>query len=85
MMPIEYLEKIFQIPFAMPEMAEDGYRKLIASLAPSALTPQPGETVLSAPDPRRGLTSRPAVTGRRSARSCRCSRDPPHQARSPST
>jgi hypothetical protein len=51
MMPIEYLEKIFQIPFAMPEMAEDGYRKLIASLAPSALTPQPGETVLSAPDP----------------------------------
>ena len=53
MMPIEYLEKIFQIPFAMPEMAEDGYQKLIASLAPSVLTPPPGETVPSTPDPQR--------------------------------
>jgi len=52
MMPIEYLEKIFQIPFAMPEMAEDGYRKLIASLAPSALTPPPGQPAPDTPAPQ---------------------------------
>jgi hypothetical protein len=52
MMPIEYLEKIFQIPFAMPEMPQDGYQQLIASLAPSALTSQPTGTVPGTPAPQ---------------------------------
>jgi hypothetical protein len=32
-MPIEYLEKIFQIPFTLPAMAPDGYAQLISSVA----------------------------------------------------
>jgi len=38
-MPIEYLEKIFQIPLTLPAMQPDGYGSLIASLAPSVPTP----------------------------------------------
>ena len=34
-MPIEYLEKIFQIPFTLPSMEPPAYAKLIASLVPS--------------------------------------------------
>ncbi|HZO27377.1 MAG TPA: P-loop NTPase fold protein [Chloroflexota bacterium] len=34
-MPIEYLEKIFQIPFSVPSMQESGFADLIASLAPN--------------------------------------------------
>jgi hypothetical protein len=34
-MPIEYLEKIFQIPLTLPAMGSNGFAALIASLAPS--------------------------------------------------
>jgi KAP family P-loop domain len=32
--PQDYLEKIFQIPFSLPEMKEDGFRRLIEHLIP---------------------------------------------------
>lgn len=37
--PEEYMEKIFQIPFSLPAMADDGYRRLIESLIPAAARP----------------------------------------------
>jgi hypothetical protein len=43
-MPIEYLEKIFQIPLTLPAMEPRAYAKLIASLAPSVAAPEPTET-----------------------------------------
>jgi hypothetical protein len=43
-MPIEYLEKIFQIPLTLPVMEPRAYAKLIASLAPSVTAAEPTET-----------------------------------------
>ncbi len=37
-MPIEYLEKIFQIPLTLPVMEPRAYARLIASLAPPSIT-----------------------------------------------
>jgi hypothetical protein len=34
LLPIQYLEKIFQVPLTLPKMADDGYQQLIAGLAP---------------------------------------------------
>jgi hypothetical protein len=42
-MPIEYLEKIFQIPLTLPVMEPRAYARLIASLAPSIAAPEPPE------------------------------------------
>ena len=36
-MPVEYLEKIFQIPLTLPAMNSTGFAKLIAGLAPSVV------------------------------------------------
>lgn len=43
-MPIEYLEKIFQIPLTLPVMEPPAYARLIASLAPSVDARPPRET-----------------------------------------
>jgi hypothetical protein len=40
-MPIEYLEKIFQIPLTLSAMEPSGYARLIGSLAPSVTTETP--------------------------------------------
>jgi len=40
-MPLEYLEKIFQIPFTLPAMEPAAYGQLIASLAPAARPREP--------------------------------------------
>ena len=52
-MPIEYLEKIFQIPLTLPAMEPDGYARLIASLAPTTAAPVPKQTTKSVPAARR--------------------------------
>jgi hypothetical protein len=46
-MPIEYLEKIFQIPLTLPAMQPLGYASLIASLVPSFHIPPPSETAFA--------------------------------------
>jgi hypothetical protein len=38
-MPVEYLEKIFQIPLTLPAMTPKGYARLVAGLAPDVLPP----------------------------------------------
>ncbi|MFF0014127.1 P-loop NTPase fold protein [Streptomyces sp. NPDC005374] len=43
-MPIEYLEKIFQIPLTLPAMEPAAYARLISSLAPSTGEDRPIET-----------------------------------------
>jgi hypothetical protein len=68
MMPIEYLEKIFQIPLTLARMNPGGYSKLIASLAPTTTldaspaaapatppTPVSASTTLDNPAPSRSL------------------------------
>lgn len=40
-MPIEYLEKIFQIPLTLPAMEPAAYGQLVASLAPSVKVAEP--------------------------------------------
>jgi hypothetical protein len=40
-MPVEYLEKIFQIPLTLPVMEPTAYARLIASLAPTMATSKP--------------------------------------------
>jgi hypothetical protein len=56
-MPIEYLEKIFQIPLTLPAMEPLGYARLIASLAPTAAPAEPTEAQAKAsPTTRRALT-----------------------------
>lgn len=44
-MPIEYLEKIFQIPFIVPPMTATGFTDLIASLAPGAVAAASADVV----------------------------------------
>ena len=49
--PHDYLEKIFQIPFTLPRMEEEGFKRLIESLLPVrdiAAWQQPGEPPLAA-------------------------------------
>ncbi|MFC6160203.1 P-loop NTPase fold protein [Kribbella jiaozuonensis] len=53
-MPIEYLEKIFQIPLTLPAMEPTGYARLIASLAPTTAVP----TLTSPGDAQLGTTRR---------------------------
>jgi hypothetical protein len=68
MMPIEYLEKIFQVPLTLARMNPHGYSKLLASLAPTtnigaprnagaapAPTPELTSTGLDSPAPTRSL------------------------------
>ena len=38
-MPVEYLEKIFQIPLTLPAMTTEGYARLVAGLAPGVALP----------------------------------------------
>lgn len=55
-MPVEYLEKIFQIPFTLPEMEPEAYARLIGSVADLALP-------VVAADPRDTIDAgRPVVT-----------------------
>ena len=56
-MPIEYLEKIFQVPLTLPAMEPPGYARLIASLAPTAAPPE-----LIEANPRASTTTRRAST-----------------------
>ncbi|MBE1496540.1 hypothetical protein H4696_003640 [Amycolatopsis lexingtonensis] len=42
-MPVEYLEKIFQIPFTLPEMEPEAYARLIGSVADLPLPPAPAD------------------------------------------
>ncbi|WP_318307268.1 P-loop NTPase fold protein [Amycolatopsis solani] len=57
-MPVEYLEKIFQIPFTLPEMEPAAYARLIGSVADLPLPPVPA-------DPRDTIDAgRPVVTTR---------------------
>jgi hypothetical protein len=58
-MPIEYLEKIFQIPLTLPAMQPVGYASLIASLAPSVHTPASSGTVPETPTPRASADESP--------------------------
>jgi hypothetical protein len=46
-MPVEYLEKIFQIPLTLPAMQPRGYVRLIASLTPSFPMTEPTETTFA--------------------------------------
>jgi hypothetical protein len=49
-MPIEYPEKIFQIPLTLPSMEPGAYAQLIASLGPPSITtPGPTEAKATAP------------------------------------
>ncbi|NBH07906.1 P-loop NTPase fold protein [Amycolatopsis sp. SID8362] len=43
-MPIEYLEKIFQIPFTLPEMEPPAYARLVGSVAELPLPPVPADS-----------------------------------------
>jgi hypothetical protein len=62
-MPIEYLEKIFQIPLTLPAMEPRAYAKLIASLAPSVAAPEPPE--VGRPKTTRRATSDESIGGDR--------------------
>ena len=57
LMPLEYLEKIFQIPLALPEMEEGAYKQLVLSLAPGA------RPSVSEPAPRAPAASHTTVPG----------------------
>jgi hypothetical protein len=54
-MPIEYLEKIFQIPLTLARMGQAGFSSLISSMAPSVHVP-------SAPDAPTPTSTRRAAT-----------------------
>ncbi|HWD78053.1 MAG TPA: P-loop NTPase fold protein [Kribbella sp.] len=56
-MPIEYLEKIFQIPLTLPAMEPTGYARLIASLAPTTAVPTPTPAGPAVPGTTRRATS----------------------------
>ena len=58
-MPIEYLEKIFQIPLTLPAMQPRGYASLIASLAPSVPTPPSSGTMPETSTPRASADESP--------------------------
>lgn len=60
-MPIEYLEKIFQIPLTLPAMEPEGYARLIGSLAPTFSPRAPAEAEQTAPAtrPRASTTESP--------------------------
>lgn len=51
-MPIEYLEKIFQIPLTLARMQPSGYAQLISSLAPSLAPRTPSDAGPAAPTHR---------------------------------
>ena len=64
-MPIEYLEKIFQIPLTLPAMEAKAYGDLVSSLAPRTTLPTL-LSVSSTPSPASGpagIATPPAVTG----------------------
>jgi hypothetical protein len=46
-MPIEYLEKIFQIPFTLPAMEPHGYARLITSIAGPQAQSRPSEVTFA--------------------------------------
>jgi hypothetical protein len=56
-MPIEYLEKIFQIPLTLPAMEVKGYRKLISSLSPKTSLPPTEEKPAASVGPSRRAAS----------------------------
>lgn len=47
--PEDYMEKIFQIPFSLPQMEDEGYGRMIESLMPLAAD-RDGEETLDPPD-----------------------------------
>jgi len=59
-MPIEYLEKIFQLPLTLPVMAPLAYARLIASLAPTMAGSGPSEDTVAATPDRPPATGTPA-------------------------
>jgi hypothetical protein len=71
-MPIEYLEKIFQIPLTLPVMEPRAFARLIASLAPPIPTPEPTEAKVAATTRRAPTKESPGAIGRRPGRSLRC-------------
>jgi hypothetical protein len=60
-MPIEYLEKIFQIPFTLPAMEPRGYARLITSIAGPRASSTPSEVTLPPPTPRAPVTESSGV------------------------
>ncbi|HZM76993.1 MAG TPA: P-loop NTPase fold protein [Candidatus Limnocylindrales bacterium] len=64
-MPYSYLEKIFQIPFWVPAMDDDGYRRLVHSLVGTVHSGAPAE----ADGERRPVEPNGAADGERSAKS----------------
>lgn len=60
-MPIEYLEKIFQIPLTLPAMEPEGYARLIGSLAPTFSPREQARAGAAAPltRPRASTTESP--------------------------
>jgi hypothetical protein len=56
-MPIEYLEKIFQIPLTLPAMEPRAYAQLIASLGPPSITTQGPPEAQATPPARRAPTN----------------------------
>lgn len=70
--PEDYMEKIFQVPFSLPRMEDDGYRRLIRSLIPSvwdgdgvaetdpdSAAETPGEEAVGGDPPQLALPTRP--------------------------
>ncbi len=55
--PIEYLEKIFQIPLSVPDMQPKGFAQLIASLAPGVDFDPSARSAPVAPTPATGATA----------------------------
>jgi hypothetical protein len=64
-MPIEYLEKIFQIPLTLPAMEAKGYRKLISSLSPKTALPPTKEKPETSVGPTRRAASPESPGGSR--------------------
>lgn len=61
-MPVEYLEKIFQIPLTLPAMDSQGYANLIAGLAPSVPV-APFEPTMAIHETERHRTSGAELSG----------------------
>ena len=59
-MPVEYLEKIFQIPLTLPKMENKAYSKLISSLSPETALPMPAPKPTPTSDVSTGPTHRAA-------------------------
>lgn len=64
-MPIEYLEKIFQIPLTLPAMEPTGYARLIASLAPTTAASEPSSVETATPTTTRRASSNESPGGDR--------------------